>query len=58
MDNELKPCPFCGCTDICIDSNGAKCWAMCRKCHGRSWLFDSKEIAVAAWNRRTQNEIT
>lgn len=52
---ELKRCPFCGGGDVCIDSNGSKCWAMCKNCHARSWIFDKEEQAVTAWNRRAEN---
>ncbi len=44
--------PVCGGDEICIDSNGEKCWAMCLNCYARSWLFDKKEEAITAWNMR------
>lgn len=53
MKNKLLFCPFCGDTEICIDSNGNKCWAMCKKCKARSGLFDSRKDAIDSWNRRT-----
>jgi len=57
---ELLPCPFCGAnlgTDIDEPAVGVhfshghyrlECWA----CRHNAW-HDSKEIAIANWNRRT-----
>ena len=54
LTNELKPCPFCGSSDLWID--GGECLnnfeVVCTKCGGRIGYFDTKADAIAAWNRR------
>ena len=44
---ELKPCPFCGSTDIIGDYR-----KQCSNCYSTSTHEDSKENAITAWNRR------
>ena len=52
--NKLKPCPFCGSSDLWIDGgeylNNFE--VVCTKCGGRIGYFDTKADAIAAWNRR------
>ena len=58
--SDLKPCPFCGDTYISIHStkggnyivgcNTLKCIGL--YCEGK--LFNSKEEAIEAWNRRAE----
>ena len=66
--NELKPCPFCGSTDIyatfeqgCIDDSAV---IFCNTCKVSVKLEENdqegvneitKRKAVEAWNRRVQN---
>jgi Lar family restriction alleviation protein len=54
MDNELKPCPFCGGTDIrVVAPNGNDdYWAQCTKCCAESGVKTGRDAAIAAWNRR------
>lgn len=54
---ELKPCPFCGSTDVYILHHGTKGEhsITCKDCN--VWvdhMFDgmSKEEAIVLWNRR------
>lgn len=61
MNNiELKPCPFCGCTDIDVVSghvrfNEGFTWnhnmVRCKKCNGMV-LVGRSESAVDVWNKR------
>ena len=59
MSNEkLKPCPFCGSTDIVITQNNGFLsggYAMCRGCSATTRSSIYTDEAVANWNRRTYN---
>lgn len=51
MDEELKPCPFCGSERVtaeCIE------YVTCRKCGADGPYFTDAdtEKAIAAWNKR------
>ena len=54
-ESNLKPCPFCGSTDIVITqkhgflSGG---YAMCRGCYATTRSSVYTDEAVANWNRR------
>ena len=63
---ELKPCPFCGCKQL--DDNVAVQYGengtspvryffsiVCSKCGCRTTLFNQKENAADAWNRRSND---
>jgi Lar family restriction alleviation protein len=55
MANELKPCPFCGGTDISCADAGYKTdiwFVQCEDCGATFPHFDSKEEAIDHWNRR------
>ena len=66
MSIELKPCPFCGSTDIANVSSGgdAPAWywhardkmfsVYCRKCCASVPSSRRNDIAVQAWNTRTE----
>ena len=58
---ELKPCPFCGGNDIQIDKmesfwdkNETSWRVLCIDCIAET-AGDTKEQAIAAWNRRTDH---
>jgi Lar family restriction alleviation protein len=53
MDVELKPCPFCGSSDVHIVA-GDKCdeWGTCVNCGADGPFRDTEAQAIAAWNRR------
>lgn len=58
-NSNLKPCPFCGSTDIVIVQKHGYSpadYVMCRGCCAttRSSIYTDK--AVAHWNRRTHIE--
>lgn len=49
---ELKRCPFCG-GEAKIE--GYKIfWATCKECTTETKVFDTKEEAIEAWNRRVE----
>lgn len=52
MSDELKPCPFCG-SDAVTDFIDDESYLIeCSSCASRTSCCDSKEEAIAAWNRR------
>ena len=52
MENKLKPCPFCGSTEIYLSLNTKL--VVCKKCgcFGPLEGISDAEEAIAAWNRR------
>lgn len=61
MDNQLKPCPFCGSNNVGFypdpdepeDESG---FIWCRGCDFSSDMFIDQERATRAWNRRAESE--
>lgn len=57
---ELKPCPFCGCRDICIRETPIGNYqnifyiAICHDCGAKTNYFRLAVEAKAAWNRRAE----
>ena len=60
MENELKPCPFCGgAAEVYCDREmgGSQYRIKCTNCPadvGRHWYW-KKNDAIAAWNRRVND---
>lgn len=59
MIDKLKPCPFCGSSNIkLVDSPlgiiGAY-YCVCNRCNINTAVYTSKEKAIKAWNRRAEN---
>ena len=65
MTQKLKPCPFCGSTDIKFaafdaEDEGSVLCMMCNKCEACGPIIDpmpnndyfEEQQAIAAWNRR------
>lgn len=52
--NELKPCPFCGATDIeCKQDDYGFFYVVCNYCGGKVDANDGKaEFAIKGWNTR------
>lgn len=57
----LKPCPFCGSTNVTLAKGSDRSWAV--ECHGYAchafvtngkWMCERKEDAIALWNRRPE----
>jgi Lar family restriction alleviation protein len=56
MENELKPCPFCGGEATLKEIKGR--WAVyCLSGCAGTQIFNEKQKPVEAWNRRTK-EVT
>ena len=60
---KLKPCPFCGgkawtlChADYWEKNAGVVSYVGCTECKARSDLFANMDDAIAAWNRRANDE--
>ena len=56
MSVELKPCPFCGSTDILFYEANRTYQASCRDCEARAQYAYSRKEAVSNWNRRASDE--
>ena len=59
-ETKLKPCPFCGGKAyihdaICDDGAYLFTFVQCHTCKANIEGFSSKEKAIEAWNRRTEN---
>ncbi len=57
----LKPCPFCGSTDICDYNNMITAVVIfygvfCGTCGAKTGLHDTLFKATVAWNRRVSDE--
>lgn len=53
MQEELKPCPFCGGTDLVIRNGWVECNNKLCLSSGPGALGDKESQSIAAWNRRT-----
>jgi len=54
MSHELKPCPFCGGTDLEFDGGSIHYWIICnnKECGAGGSGADTEEGAVDKWNTR------
>ena len=59
IDKGLKPCPFCGCGNIQMSSDGGckHFGVVCTNCTATTknyeWGTESEEKAIKDWNRRS-----
>lgn len=49
---ELKPCPFCGCTEVFIEDDDWGWVSYCEICDANISGCMTKEEAVIKWNKR------
>lgn len=58
MNDELKPCPFCG-GEAIIDGCDDTLWiVICKECNASIGYKETKEEAIEAWNRRIEPTFT
>lgn len=50
---ELKPCPFCGSSNVVLYEMNPNSYARCRGCGAEGSLRSSHDEAAAAWDSRT-----
>lgn len=53
MNEELKPCPFCGSDDVVVYSDHGAWRGACLDCDSEGRPTGEHERAVEAWNSRT-----
>lgn len=51
----LKPCPFCG-SENATQYGATAFYVHCNNCGCATALFPHKEDAIAAWNRRPEDD--
>ena len=56
MNEELKPCPFCGSEEIelisWVDENIKYYRVLCKKCFVGTFTYRYSKPAINSWNRR------
>lgn len=54
MNEELKPCPFCGSKNLCLNGISLH-WVRCNNCLAETGGQESDEKAIEQWNRRVND---
>lgn len=51
---DLKPCPFCGCSDVGAYENYSMCAVevVCQECNAIVRSYRNLDDAIRKWNRR------
>ena len=58
MNDELKPCPFCG-GEAIIDGCDETLWiVICKECNASIGYKETEQEAIDAWNRCVQPSFT
>ena len=52
---ELKPCPFCGGTEIKVDNDQGIYFVYCDQCECETSKYVTEDKAIQAWNRRADD---
>jgi Lar family restriction alleviation protein len=47
----MKPCPFCGSVEVCVETALDTFWGECSRCSACGPVCDEKEEAVELWNK-------
>ena len=56
MENKLKPCPFCMENSAHIQRHGSAYFVRCLFCGVTTRFITDEQQAIAAWNRRQEND--
>lgn len=54
--DNVKPCPFCGCTAISVREMSGYFRASCGRCEATASYQESEQEAIARWNRRANDK--
>ena len=54
LEDQLKPCPFCGCELVKLRANNQVWWVECADCTACGPSSRNFRIASSAWNGREQ----
>ena len=56
MNEELKPCPFCGGRAELIDTTDGEFYVECRKCGISTRAYVRPETSKRRWDRRVNDD--
>lgn len=57
MTEKLKPCPFCGCTNIWHEEGQDVSCVQCASCGiGTGWVPGHLATSINRWNRRADDD--
>jgi|WetSurMetagenome_2_1015567.scaffolds.fasta_scaffold488960_1 Lar family restriction alleviation protein len=54
--SELKPCPFCGSSEITVVKAFGDRYCYCDKCYASTASAECREVALSFWNARPEEE--
>ena len=54
MENELRPCPFCGGNELVLEKSAMGRWSVvCIRCESQGNPSFEKRLSIKSWNTRT-----